>query len=45
LPFNNQEKQLFLEAKDVNERAKTLYKVLGMAEASSRYVQNSTSLH
>lgn len=45
LPFSSEEKQLFLEAKDLNERAKILLKVLGIAEAESIFANNPKTIH
>ncbi len=42
MPFNPQEKQLFLECKDIEERTKALYKVLGIAEAEAKLMQRTT---
>ncbi len=46
LPFTPEEKQLFLEAKNVAERANLMYKVLGIAEIEAQYTNNNlTTLH
>lgn len=46
LPFTPEEKQLFLEAKNVAERANLMYKVLGLAEFEARFNGNNpTTLH
>ena len=46
LPFLPQEKQLFLEAKTIDERVDVLYKVLGIAEAERRLdSSNGNTLH
>jgi len=40
MPFSPQEKQLFLECLTVEERSKTLYKILGIAEAEKKYLKS-----
>lgn len=42
LPFEPQEKQLFIEAKTLQERAEILFKILGLAEAKNKYINNPT---
>jgi hypothetical protein len=47
LPFSNEEKQLFIEARTFHERASTLLDVLGMAEASKNFKteENNKIIH
>lgn len=45
LPFSPQEKQLFIESKTIEDRAKALYKVLGMADAESKLITHNTTMH
>ncbi len=45
LPFSSQEKQLFVESKTIEDRAKTLYKVLGIAEADSKLLTHNHTMH
>lgn len=45
LPFTSEEKQLFLECKTLEDRAKTMFKVLGLAEAEAKFGINNKTLH
>ena len=45
MPFSAQEKQLFIESKTIEERAKTLYKVLGLAEAEAKVNIHNNTMH
>ncbi len=45
LPFTPEEKQLFLEAKTIEDRAASMYKVLGIAEAEANFGGGSKTLH
>ncbi len=45
LPFSAQEKQIFIESKTIEERAKNLYKVLGLAEAGTKSNISNLTVH
>ncbi len=45
LPFSAEEKQLLIESKTIEERAETLYKVLGLKEAGVRLIETSDTIH
>ncbi len=45
LPFSAQEKQVFIESKTIEERAKNLYKVLGLAEAGTKSNISNLTVH
>ncbi len=45
LPFSPQEKQLFIESKTIEDRAKALYKVLGMAAAEGYFADVNNTKH
>jgi Lon protease-like protein len=44
LPFESQEKQLFLESGSIEDRIKILYKILGLSEAEI-YIDNNKTIH
>lgn len=45
LPFSSEEKQLFLEAPTVHDRAAAMFKVLGLAEAEVLFGNGNNTLH
>ncbi len=45
LPFSSEEKQLFLECKTLQERAKEMFKVLGIAEAEAKFGNLNKTIH